>query len=65
MWLGSGDRETIIDVAAGMSVAIPVSTAFQFRSDSTDPLQAVGATMPPWPGQDEALPVAGPWSATA
>ncbi|HEY3845947.1 MAG TPA: cupin domain-containing protein [Acetobacteraceae bacterium] len=64
MWLRSGDRKAIIDVAAGMSVAIPVGTAFQFRSDSAEPLQAVGVTMPPWPGEDEALPVEGPWSAT-
>ena len=64
MWLRAGDRAAIIDVAAGLSVAIPAGTAFQFRSDSAEPLQAVGVTMPPWPGEDEALPVEGPWSAT-
>ncbi|HVC60221.1 MAG TPA: cupin domain-containing protein [Acetobacteraceae bacterium] len=65
MWLRAGDRQTTINVAAGMSVAIPVGTAFQFRSDSAEPLQAIGVTTPPWPGEDEAVPVAGPWSATA
>lgn len=64
MWLRCGERETIADVAAGLSVAIPAGTAFQFRSDSAEPLQAVGVTMPPWPGEDEALPAEGPWSAT-
>jgi mannose-6-phosphate isomerase-like protein (cupin superfamily) len=64
MWLRAGDREAIIDVAAGLSVAVPVGTAFQFRSDSAEPLQAVGVTMPPWPGEDEAIALAGPWPAT-
>jgi mannose-6-phosphate isomerase-like protein (cupin superfamily) len=64
IWLRSGDREEIIDVIAGLSVAIPGGTAFQFRSDSAVPLQAVGVTMPPWPGEGEALPAEGPWSAT-
>ncbi len=64
MWLRAGDREAIIDVAAGLSVAIAGGTAFQFRSDSAEPLQAVGVTMPPWPGEYEALPVEGPWSTT-
>ncbi len=50
MWLRSGDRSTVIDVAAGLSVAIPAGTAFQFRSDGAGPLQAIGVTMPPWPG---------------
>lgn len=64
MWLRAGDREATVDVTAGMSVAIPVGTAFQFRSDSAEQLQAIGVTMPPWPGEGEALPAEGPWSAT-
>ena len=64
MWLRSGDRDAIIDVAPGMSVAIPAGTAFQFRSDSAEPLQAIGVTMPPWPGEGEAVAVEGPWPAT-
>jgi len=64
MWLRAGGRETTIDVTPGMSVAIPVGTAFQFCSNSAEPLRAVGVTMPPWPGEDEACPLEGPWSAT-
>ncbi len=64
MWLRSCGRETTIDVAAGLSIAIPAGTAFQFRSDSAEPLQAIGVTMPPWPGEDEAVAVEGPWQAT-
>jgi mannose-6-phosphate isomerase-like protein (cupin superfamily) len=64
MWLRCGDRDAIVDVAAGLSVAIPAGTAFQFRSDSAEALQAVGVTMPPWPGDGEAVAVDGPWPAT-
>jgi mannose-6-phosphate isomerase-like protein (cupin superfamily) len=64
MWLRCGDLETICCVAPGMSVAIPAGTAFQFRSDSAAQLQAVGVTMPPWPGEDEAIPAQGSWPAT-
>jgi mannose-6-phosphate isomerase-like protein (cupin superfamily) len=63
MWLRAGDREAIVALAAGMSVTIPVGTAFQFRSDSAEPLQAVGVTMPPWPGAQEAVAAEGPWKA--
>jgi mannose-6-phosphate isomerase-like protein (cupin superfamily) len=64
MWLRSADREATLEVAAGLSVAVPVGTEFQFRSDSGEPLQAIGVTIPPWPGEDEAVPVEGPWQAT-
>lgn len=64
MWLRSADQEAVLEVAPGMSVAIPAGTAFQFRSVSHAPLQAVGVTMPPWPGEDEALPAQGPWTPT-
>jgi mannose-6-phosphate isomerase-like protein (cupin superfamily) len=50
MWRRLGGREETVEVAAGTSVSIPVGTRFQFRSDSDEPLSAVGATMPPWPG---------------
>ena len=64
MWLRRGDRDAVAEVAAGASVAIPVGTAFQFRSDSAEPLQAIGVTIPPWPSEDEAVAVEGPWQAT-
>ncbi len=64
MWRRRGDREEICDVAPGTCINIPVGTQFQFRSDSHEPLRAIGTTMPPWPGQHEAYEVAGPWQAT-
>jgi mannose-6-phosphate isomerase-like protein (cupin superfamily) len=61
MWLADGEREIILDVTAGVSLTIPQGTRFQFRCESDEPLQAVGVTMPPWPGADEAMFVEGPW----
>lgn len=65
MWRRQGEHEEVVEVGPGTSVSIPVGTRFQFRSDSDEPLVAVGTTMPPWPGEDEAYDVLGPWHATA
>lgn len=64
MWRQRGDREETVDVGPGLSISIPVGTRFQFRCDGTEPLVAVGVTLPPWPGADEAQPVDGPWPPT-
>ena len=53
-----------VAVSAGVSIAIPAGTAFQFRDSGDAPLEAVAVTMPPWPGMDEAIPVEGVWPAT-
>jgi mannose-6-phosphate isomerase-like protein (cupin superfamily) len=58
MWR-SGDEP--VDVGPGVSLDIPVGTTFQFRCTGDEPLCAVGVTMPPWPGEDEAIPSDGPW----
>ena len=65
MWRRHGDEDEVVEVVAGVSIAIPVGTRFQFRSDGMEPLEAVGVTMPPWPGPDEAYAVEGHWPATA
>jgi mannose-6-phosphate isomerase-like protein (cupin superfamily) len=64
MWRRDANREEIVVLEAGMSLAIPCGTSFQFRSDSAEPLRAIGVTMPPWPGGDEAYAAEGPWGAT-
>ena len=64
MWRRLLDQEEITDVGSGVSVTIPVGTHFQFRCDGSEPLVIVGATMPSWPGSDEAYFVEGPWTAT-
>jgi mannose-6-phosphate isomerase-like protein (cupin superfamily) len=64
MWRRHGDREEIVEMQPGASLSIPVGTAFQFRADGAAPLVAVGVAMPPWPGDDEAYLVQGPWQPT-
>jgi len=64
MWRKLGDREEITEVAPGLSITIPTGTHFQFRCDGGEPLEAVGVTMPPWPGDDEAYAVCGRWEPT-
>lgn len=64
MWLRGGGREAIVGIAQGISIAVPAGTAFQFRSNSAEPLQAIGVTMPPWPGDGEAVAREGPWAPT-
>src|SRR5579863_1893965 len=64
MWRKSGDREDIADIAAGVSISIPTGTHCQLRCDGEEPLEAVAATMPPWPGDGEAVIVAGKWAPT-
>jgi mannose-6-phosphate isomerase-like protein (cupin superfamily) len=61
MWRKSAAREEVTELSAGVSLSIPVGTAFQFRCDGSEPLKAVGVTMPPWPGMDEAYEVKGRW----
>ena len=62
VWRKSGDSETVTDVGPGVSLTIETGTRFQFRNDSPDePLRFIIATMPPWPGPDEAYPVQGRW----
>lgn len=64
MWRKLNDQEEIVEVAAGVSITIPTGTHFQFRCDGDETLSAIGATMPPWPGEAEAYPVEGAWPAT-
>jgi mannose-6-phosphate isomerase-like protein (cupin superfamily) len=63
LWRRQGDREEIIDLVPGVSASIPLGTAFQFRAAADDALEVLGATTPPWPGDDEAFVVEGPWTA--
>jgi mannose-6-phosphate isomerase-like protein (cupin superfamily) len=64
MWRRLGQQEETVEVAPGFSLAIPLGTRFQLRNDGDQPLTAVAVTMPPWPGEDEAYFVDGPWPAS-
>ena len=63
MWRCQGGREEVVTLTAGVSLSIPQGTRFQFKAVGSTPFAAVGVTMPPWPGPDEAELVAGPWQA--
>ena len=62
VWRREGEVETVVDVAPGVSLSIPVSVHFQFRATGDLPLKLLIVTMPPWPGNDEAYRVTGRWS---
>jgi mannose-6-phosphate isomerase-like protein (cupin superfamily) len=55
MWRRHGDREEVLGLEAGMCLTIPLGTHFQFRTIGGATLEAVGITMPPWPGDGEAI----------
>jgi len=67
MWRRLDGREEITPVEPGICLTIPLGTEFQFRAlpGGEIPLSAVAITMPPWPGEDEAVFVKGIWPANA
>ena len=65
MWRAqAGQPESVVPIEPGVCLTIPLGTRFQFRSIGAEPLSAVGITMPPWPGDGEAVVVDGKWAAT-
>jgi mannose-6-phosphate isomerase-like protein (cupin superfamily) len=64
MWRRRAGQEEIVALTPGVSVSIPLDTHFQVRAAPDQPIEAVAVTMPPWPGEDEAVLVAGKWPAT-
>lgn len=61
MWRADGTGEQVVALTPGVSLTIPPGVSFQFRSLGPGTLEAIGVTMPPWPGMDEAEFVAGKW----
>ena len=64
MWLKQEGREEIVPLERDVCLAIPLGTDFQYRSFGVEPLAAVSITMPPWPGDGEAVVVRGKWDPT-
>ena len=64
MWRKQGDNAEITDVSQGLCLTIPLGVHFQFRSLGREPLAAIAVTMPPWPGENEAIAVDGIWAPT-
>ncbi|MBI2502103.1 MAG: cupin domain-containing protein [Candidatus Latescibacteria bacterium] len=64
MWRRQGAREEVVSVGPGVCLTIPAGTHFQFRAFGDEALAALGVTMPPWPGEGEAIAVQGKWEST-
>src|SRR5215207_2860302 len=64
MWRALDEDEEVVEVEPGVCLTIPVGTRFQVRSLGSEPLAAIGVTMPLWPGPDEAVTVDGRWAPT-
>ena len=65
IWRRDPTREEVTLLTTGVSIDIPVGTAFQYRCTGTEPLRFLCFTMPPWPGDAEATQIEGPWVPTA
>lgn len=65
IWRRDAAGEETVVLSPGVTIDIPVGTAFQYRCDGADPLQFLCISMPPWPGDDEATFLDGPWTPTA
>jgi mannose-6-phosphate isomerase-like protein (cupin superfamily) len=61
MWRKLDGVEETVEVSAGVSLTIPCGAHFQFRNLDHAPLEIVLVTMPPWPGEDEAVRVEDHW----
>ena len=64
MWRKCGDVEETVALEPGVCLTIPLGTHFQFRAAADQAVTAVAVTMPPWPGDGEAVAVDGPWAAS-
>ncbi|MBO9426252.1 cupin domain-containing protein [Labrenzia sp. R4_1] len=64
IWRAREECEETVVLEAGVSIDIPVGTAFQYRCDGDQPLKFICISMPPWPGDSEAEPVKGIWEPT-
>lgn len=65
IWRRDEAGEEIADLTPGVSIDIPVGTAFQYRCTGEDPLEFLCVSMPRWPGDQEATIIEGPWTPTA
>ena len=65
IWRRDATGEETTDLRKGVSIDIPVGTAFQYRCTGSDPLQFLCISMPRWPGDSEATVIEGPGEPTA
>lgn len=65
VWRHRNGAEHVVLAEPGMSLTIPLGTAFQFRTVGDEPFTFIMCTVPPWPGDGEAVPVPGHWPVPA
>ena len=65
IWRRDATGEETTALGRGVSIDIPVGTAFQYRCAGVDPLQFLCISMPRWPGEQEATLIEGPWEPNA
>lgn len=61
VWRKSEIGASVVDVEPGLSLSIETGTYFQFRNTGDDDLCLIIVTMPPWPGEQEAVRVNDFW----
>ena len=64
IWRKDVHEERVTRLEAGVSIDIPVGTAFQYRNTGDVDLKFICITMPPWPGDQEASHLEGAWQPT-
>ncbi|MFW6195213.1 MAG: cupin domain-containing protein [Chloroflexota bacterium] len=62
LWRRLGEAAETVELTAGVGVSIPLGASFQFRNDGDETLEIIIATVPPWPGEQEAVRCDGPWT---
>ena len=65
IWRRDESGEEVTVLTPGVSIDIPVGTAFQYRCTGAEALRFLCITMQPWPGDAEATHIEGPWVRTA
>ena len=65
VWRSDGEKAEITPVASGVSLTIPIGTAFQIRCICNEPLDLLRVYVPAWPADTVLEPAQGPWTATS
>ena len=65
IWRRDATSEETTVLGTGVTIDIPVGTAFQYRCTGVDPLEFLCVSMPRWPCDAEATVIKGPWTPTA
>jgi mannose-6-phosphate isomerase-like protein (cupin superfamily) len=60
--VGEEQKECTFDVRPGRSLTIEPGEHFQFQNTGAEPLTFIVATVPSWPGPEEAVEVQGRWA---